>query len=842
MRSKLFLPVCLLTALGCEGTYFLGNVLPGHAGSGGASGSAGNSSPAGGANGTAGGTNGTAGGASGMGSVLPQFACNAVASQQFDPRYMQAYSEPASVTTSVNATLAAMEPSEKASQMLGVVVGTMDYQDIMRSFDVDIPGTGTIRGYNYRDGGRGVNLDASQPNNRKTDGKDFATVFPTTSVRAASWDLDLERRIGAASGDETAASLNNVLLGPVMNIVRHPYWGRTQETYGEDVYHTGRMATAYTVGGQEYVLGCAKHFAANNIEKMRSTQNAVMNEQTLREIYTRHFEMVVQDGGIGCIMASYNLINGVKSTQNRHLLRDILKAPVSQGGMGFQGFVLSDWWAMPGDQNVPDVSIAESLANEALTAGLDVEMPWTLHYSVSTLTTADQSLVQDSARRVLRQKYRFKTARTTDGWGLKPPKTKLAGEGYGSIVPYQPHEALAEEAELKSAVLLTNGAPGLPVLPLTAAAANIAVVGPDQEFTLVSSSVPKTCAGTVRGPCTFHFATDVALGDRGTSRVNGDPDRSVGPFAGVQMAAGPSRTVTSGNSAAAAIAADTVVVVVGYTPGDEGEEYPILTGGDRSTLDLPIGQNEFVNSVLDLNKPTVIVVESGSIVNLPWLNHANKKQATVWAGYGGLRGGAAIGKLLFGAANFSGKMPMAWPTQAELDKANFKEEEVETTMDYFFGYREYDRRKAVGMNPTLLFPFGHGLSYSSFTYSNLTVPCQTEMATKDAVVKVTVDIENTSDVDGDEVVMLFVKPPAKPANVIGERPIKELKSFVRVNVKAHAKVTAELPLRIRDLRRWEGNEQGKWVTDSGAYTILVGKNADDAAAAVTQGVLAIQGD
>src|SRR5690606_416809 len=158
--------------------------------------------------------------------------------------------------------------------------------------------------YRYRDAGRGVNLDAGQ-DNRQSEGKDnknYATVFPTPSLRAASWDLALERRIGAAIGDETAASRNNMLLAPCMNIIRHPYWGRTQEVYGEDMYLIGRMSTAFTVGIQEYVVACAKHWAANNIEQDRALQDAVMNEQTLREIYGRHFEMVVQDGAVGCIM------------------------------------------------------------------------------------------------------------------------------------------------------------------------------------------------------------------------------------------------------------------------------------------------------------------------------------------------------------------------------------------------------------------------------------------------------------------------------------------------------------------------------------------------------------
>jgi len=796
--------------------------------------------PSGGAAGSIG-TGGAAGSisTSSAAGLLPQFDCNEVASQQFDTAHMQPYRVSPSVTAAVSAALSQMSPADEAGQMLGLPVGTMNYWDINRSPDVQVAGLGTIRGYWYRDAGRGVNLDAGQPN-RQDSGPSFSTAFPVASVRAASWDLDLEQRVGAAIGDETAASLNNVLLAPTMNVVRHPYWGRSQETYGEDMYQIGRMASAFTVGAQQYVVACAKHFAANNIELQRSTQDALMNEQTLREVYGRHFEMVVQDAGVGCIMASHNMINGVKNTQNQHLLRDILKAPIEQGGFGFQGFVISDWWAMPGANYPGDQASTERDTNQALQAGLDIEVPWTLHYSTETLAQADASLVEQAARRILEQKYRFNTARDTDPWGLRAPQSTLSG---GSITTNLDHEALAEEAELKSAVLLTNGAEGTPVLPLTAAAKTIAVVGPDQEFALYTSTVPKSCFVAPNASpraCNFHFATDVALGDRGSSRVNADPERSVGPYAGIRQAAGSTREVTSGSSAAVAANADAVVVVVGYTPGDEGEEFAISTGGDRSTLDLPPGHDELASSVLDLMKPTVIIVESGSIVNLPWLSHANQNQATIWAGYGGLRGGAALGKLIFGAANFSGKMPMAWPTQAELGQMPFKDSKTKTAMGYFFGYREFDRRKAAGQSVSLVFPFGHGSSYSRFEYSQLKVPCQT--ATQDAIIDVSVQIKNTSAVDGDEVAMLFVAPPAKPAAITGDRPIKELKSFARVSVKAGQTVSAQLPLRIRDLRRWEGNERGKWVVDSGTYTILVGKNAEDAETAITRGTLTVEGN
>lgn len=803
-----------------------------------------------------GGTGGMTSGSGGMGAT-PPMGCTDVESQQFDSVAMKHYVQDPKVMKDVNDTLALMNTSGWISQMLGVDIPPIDYLDIERSPDVEVAGLGTVRGYNYRDAGHGVNLDAGQSKgsgSRQSDGNDFSTVFPAASLRAASWDLDLERRVGMALGDETAASKNNMLLAPCMNIIRHPYWGRTQETYSEDSYHIGRMAAAFTVGLQNYVTGCAKHFAANNIEKARSTQNAIMDEQTLREIYGRHFEMVIQDGGIGCIMASYNKINETKSTQNRHLLTDILRGPLDKGGMDYKGLVISDWWAMPGDQ-MPAAAGTYSDAVDAVKAGLDIEVPWTLHYSQPTLgqaiTNGDISAedVKAAAARVLEQKYRFKTVLTTDGYSLTPPTSKLSASG-GSIETNLTHEDLAEEAQVKSAVLLSNGVAGMPVLPL-ASPPKVAVIGLDDSFSLISTTPPKSagvCSPLSADPCVFHFATDAPLGDRGSSRVNGDPMRTVGPFAGINAAAmahgGMAVAIGNADPTAAAAAAatenaDVNVVVVGYTPEDEGEEYAIAAGGDRSSLNLPPGHNELVNAVLALNKPTVIIIESGSIVNVPWI--ANQNQATIWAGYGGVRAGTALGKLIYGDKNFTGKMPMAWPTQETLDAEGqvFKETEGATHMGYFFGYREYDRRKAAGKTVNLVFPFGHGMSYSTYQYSELTLPCQS--VTKKAIFNVSVKITNTSQKDGDEIAMLFVKPPAT-TKFTGQRPVKELKSFARVPVAAGATVTAELPLRIQDLRRWEGNETGKWVIDSGDYTIMVGKDADDAEAGTIKGTLTVQGD
>lgn len=790
-----------------------GNVTTGGSSGDGAGATAGAGAMAGDGAGGAGATAGvsSSGGSAGTAVVT---SCTDTEDQWFDDKTMPGNAYVADPM--VDQVLGAMSQEQKILQMSGIPVGNKDYQDIERSPDVTVGGT-TIRGYRYRDAGHGVNLDAGQ-DNRPNDGNNFATAFPQQSTRGASWDLELEWALGEAMGDETAASKNNMLLGPCMNIIRHAYWGRTQEVYGEDTYHMGRMASAWTAGLQQHIAACAKHYAANNVEQNRANQDALMDEQTLREIYGRHFEMVVRDGGVSCIMASYNKINGKKSTQNKHLLTDILRTD-----FGFKGLVISDWWAMPGDQGPIDTSTAIAQAGEAAIAGLDIEVPWTLNYgqlgAAISANPAVATAVNESARRILQEKFRFKSALSTDGWSAKGDANLRSSLSGGSIATNQGHLDLAELSALKSAVLLKNGTAEAPVLPITGTP-SIAVVGLDMPIGINSSTtMPKSGS-------TFSFATHVPVGDRGSSRVNADPAHSVGPAAGITEIGGLHgvTNVTSGNSAAAAGSADLVVVVVGLTPGDEGEEYAIDAGGDRSSLNLPGQQNQLVQSVLDLNKPTVIIIESGSIVNLPWLGHANQNQATIWAGYAGMRAGLAYGKLLFAheGANFSGKMPLAWPNEA--DMIPFKDQANSTTMGYFFGYRDYDNRAANGSPVSLIFPFGHGLTYSNFTYGNLVIPCTT--ATEKAILNVTVDITNTTDRAGEEVAMLFVKGP--PATGTGKRAVKELKSFAKVAVPAMGTVTANLPLRIQDLRHWEGDASGSWVIDRGTYTVLVGKSGADA--------------
>lgn len=668
-----------------------------------------------------------------------------------------------------------------------------------------------VAGFKFRDGPRGVNLDAIA-----RDKESFSTAFPVPIARGASFDLDLELRVGAAIGDETLASGGNIMLAPAINILRHPAWGRAQETYGEDPFLLGRMGSAFTVGVQQYIPACVKHYAANNIEEARSSQvAAIADDQTLQEMYVRHFGTVIQEGGVACVMAAYNQVKvgsgtAAKCTQNKLLLNDILRTQY-----GFKGFVLTDWWAMPPDQKtfsqgLPSPTTRATNAQGAVQAGLDIELPWNLNFTeLVNNTTSSKLTVQDlttSATRILTQKFRFKVNSTNSVGGLKTPTTTLSASG--SIENNAAHLILAQEAAVKSMVLLKNDEKTLPI-PRTVK--KIAVIG---------AEVPYKCTNTdskvVNGGNTVHkFATDIRTGDLGSSRVLSDPAKSSGPFAGIQAAAGSGITVVSGNSATAAADADFIVAVAGLTPQDEGEEY---TGaGDRSSFALdgkvvngPKLQDALITSLAALNKPMVVVLEGGSVIDMPWLNSV---KAVVMAWYPGQVGGKALGQLLFGDANFSGKLPITWPKSWN-DEPTFSSGGV-TTMDYYLGYRWFDN-KAIAP----LYPFGHGLSYTSYEYSNLQVPCTD--VTKNGVINVKVDVKNTGTVKGDEVVFLFVSYPGATVR----HPAKELKGFARVSLDPGQGKPVTIPLRVSDLKYYDQTAKA-WTAPTGQIQIAVGSNANN---------------
>jgi beta-glucosidase len=746
--------------------------------------------------------------------VVTPVACAAVGTNpNAIDKYSQGYTPTADLTAQVQQTLNTMNLADMATQMRGMPYGSSgatQFNDIQRSED-----TGSIRGLRYRDASRGMNLgedmDGAYPNAAVVNNAHvgYSTVFPVSMARGAAFDLDLEYAIGEAIGDEMQAAKQTLLLAPCMNLLRHPLWGRAQETYGEDPFQIGRLASAMVVGVQQHILANAKHYMGYDIEDGRFLNNSQMeDEQTLREIYGRHFRMTVQDAGVASVMASYNEVDATKSTENTHTLKDVLRKD-----FGFQGFILSDWWAMPGDTTIPDTTTLKNGALLALNAGLDVELPWALYYgqlenlvNSHALTTAD---LQPSVQRILYQKYRFKVdGLSGNNIGLTPPITVYSNS---QISCNSTHIALATKAALESMVLLKNGSGTLPISP---SVKKVAVIGAKVPYTTNDSTTARI----------IDFGTDVRTGDLGSSRAFFDPAAGVGPFAGIQAAAPSGVTVVNGNTADVAADADFVVVMAGLTPQDEGEEY---TGaGDRVTLGLDgkqtdsryqNSQNNLITSVAALGKPMVVVLEGGSVIDMPWLSQV---PAVVMAWYPGQTGGTALGDLLWGQVgdvsyNFGGKLPLTWAKQlSDYDTFNGN---GTTTFHYYVGYRWFDNKKIAP-----LFPFGAGLSYTTFEYRKLQLGCSD--MTQGAVLPVVVNVANTGTVPGDEVVMVFVSFPSTtvPRRMGG---YKELKGFARVSLAAGEEKQVTIPVRLSDLDYFQTDAtgtSGSWVVESGPVQIMVG--------------------
>jgi hypothetical protein len=488
-----------------------------------------------------------------------------------------------------------------------------------------------------------------------------------------------------------------------------------------------------------------------------------------------------------------------------------------------------------------------------------------------------ESVINDHVDRVLEQKLRFNAQVMDRPVGLKTPATIYAvGDGgISTITNNDDHIAIAEEAARKSMVLLKNcpmtdkgcATPAtddsnvLPLKPTAGGTTRIAVVGPTISYCDDGTNPGiRYCSQDHTNNGTINFATGIRTGDTGSSRVNVDLEKSVSPFAGVCEAAGGtvdrkvSPTACSGGSGfsvttattnggdvtpavTAAQAADVVVVVVGLTPYNEGEEY---NGNDRENLSLD-GKDHgrgygtlntnLVQKIAQLGKPMIVVIEAGSVVDMPWLADV---PAVVMAWYPGMVGGRALGKLLLGKENFSGKLPITWPMDASQLPVFDEMPDGTTEMDYFLGYRRFDR-----LSLTPRYSFGYGLSYARFQYANLQVPCSS--VTKNGVVEVTVDVSNTSPRGGEEVVMLFVTFPTGPDG-IPSRSIKELKGFYRVGLDGLGQ-TADcrygdattacasskritIPVRVSDLKYYDTEvTPNRWDVQQGQYRIVVAPSA-----------------
>ncbi len=588
-----------------------------------------------------------------------------------------------------------------------------------------------------------------------------ATAFPVGMARGATWDLLLEERVGEAIGREVRAKGGSVLLAPTINILSHPRWGRAQETYGEDPLHLGRMGVAFVRGAQRYVVASAKHYALNNIENTRYWVNVSVDERTLREIYLSHFRMVVQEGHVGSIMSAYNRVNGYYCSGNIPLLSRILK-----DDWGFKGFVESDWF----------FGMWSSV--ESALAGLDIEMPAPIFYGNRLFAAVEagavpEETIDEAVRRILRVKYCF----DLDTNPPEPNPEEVATEA---------HAALALEVARKAVVLLKNDG----ILPLDRESVeSVVVVG--------------------------ELADTPNHGDNGSSAVA--PPYVITPLEGIRNRAGGVRVdyvvgnPLSEDDREAIEAADAAVVVAGLTAEEEGEA--IIPGkGDRADLGLPIEQEQLIAAVADLNARTIVVLEGGSVITLEtWLPRV---EAVLMAWYPGQEGGNAIADVLFGDVNPAGRLPSTWP-RSEGDLPAFINDQSQVEYGYYHGYLHVDRE---GIEPR--FPFGYGLSYTTFEYTNLALSDETVPG--DGALRVGVDVSNTGAVAGEEVVQLYVSCTGSRV----DRPVRALKGFEKVPLAPGETRRVLFDLAAEDLAFYDV-EAEDWEVESIAYTVNVGSSSRD---------------
>ena len=752
-----------------------------------------------------------------------------------------------------------------------------------------------------------------------------ATAFPSGVSLAASWDPRLVEQAAQAMAEETLALGCDILLGPCVNIVRHPLAGRNFETYAEDPYLAGKIGSAWVSGVQSQGVGASlKHFAANNQETERMRGSSEIDERTLREIYLPAFEMIVKETQPWTVMCAYNRISGVYASQHHQLLTEILRDE-----WGFYGAVVSDWRA--------NHTVFESVAG-----GLDLEMPGPAHYYGDLLVEAvltwqiEAELIDQAARRILRMIAR--------AGRLEPGTRRPAGS-----LNTPAHQALARRVAEKAATLLKNEANLLPLA--FDQLQNVAVIGPNAATGGIngggSSSVEppywltplqglqelvgeklaieyeQGCGNLDTGkpealPVLSRLLTRTDSGENGLQgeyfsnpELAGEPDVTqleprlrftwfqAPPFEGLgeqysmrfsgwlrvpyqgrhrfsvrhsgilriyldeellldsraQPDPGSTNQVAGRGSASCELAAGrdyrlrveftrlqlgpitSLWVGFAYTPDPDqdqrleravalarrsqvalvfagmGESFE-TEGADRPHMDLPGGQDELIQAVAQANPNTVVVLNAGAPVRMPWIEQV---RAVLLAYYPGLEGGRAVARLLAGQINPSGKLPVTFPLRLEDTPAYLYypgQRQVIYGEGIFVGYRYYDTRAAP-----VLFPFGHGLSYTEFAYSQLELPAQAQVG---ETVSVSLQVSNTGKRPGEEVVQLYVADLQASL----PRPHKELKGFQKVELQPGETKKLIFQLDKRAFAFYHPQRKD-WLVEPGLFEILAGSSSAD---------------
>jgi beta-glucosidase len=590
-----------------------------------------------------------------------------------------------------------------------------------------------------------------------------ATCFPPAVTLGSTWDPELAQEVGAALGREARAQDVGVILGPGLNLKRHPAGGRSFEYLSEDPFHAGTMAGALTRGIQSEGVGaCLKHFAVNNQETGRMRIDAIVDPRTLHELYLTGFEIAVREGRPWTVMCAYNRVNGVHTGESRELLTGILRDQ-----WGFDGLVMTDWLATY-DRPV------------AIHAGLDLEMPGsTGAWDKETRSALDKGRLTEedvdlAATRVAELILRARAGRAS---------------GAEKAVDFDAHHALARRAAAAGAVLLANDG----ILPLKPKG-KIAVIG---EF--------------ARTPRYQGAGSSQVVPTRLDTFLESLTD-AVGKRAEVTFAQG--YDVTTGNSnhllleeaSAAAAAADVAVVLVGLPAMHESEGY------DRTSLRLPPGHDRLVEAVTAANPRTVVVLSNGAAVELPW---ADAPAAILESYLGGQASGAALADVILGEAEPGGRLAESFPASVRDLPAEVNWPGTPTQVEYreglYVGYRFHDSSGVAAR-----FPFGHGLSYTTFAFSGLKV------AKRDDGARVTLTVKNTGKRAGSEVVQVYVRDIESTLY----RPSKELKGFEKVHLAPGKSAKVQIDLDRRAFAMWDVGAAG-WVVEAGEFEVLVGASSTD---------------
>ena len=709
----------------------------------------------------------------------------------------------------IDAVIAQMTLEEK--------VAMLHSKTNMSSAGVERLGIADIR---YSDGPFGVR-EEGVPNGFQSAGwqLDSATYFPTGSALAATWSEDLAYEYGKGMGIESRLRGKDVLLGPAVNIQRLPVGGRTYEYLSEDPILSAALALRYTQGVQDQGTAvCIKHFAVNNQETNRGSVDAQVDERTLREIYLKPFERAVVEGGAMSVMPAYNKVNGDYCSENEHLLNEILR-----GDWGFRGMTVSDWGGTHSTMG-------------AMLHGLNVQMTGDNYLgppvidSIATGALTEQ-MVNDKVKQILRVRY-----------AVEPIPEDVANTQMTS----QPEcREIALRVAEKSIVLLKNEGG---ILPLDPGVKKIAVIG--------QNAVLKTQSGGMGAGVKALYEVTPLEGIRKRAgegievryapgyknfpgRRWGPPSATANPLeaSDIDEAADPALLA---EAVKLAQEADLVIFVGGTNKNIETE------GSDRTSIDLPTGQNEVVEALAAANPRLVTVLISGGPCDLRELEPVSPAIVQGW--WNGMEGGTALAEVLFGDIAPSGKLPFTFPAKLEDSPAfalgNFPDktqggdlftlmfrgdvlkmsaEERQAMMDArpkpvsqytegpLVGYRWFDTREIKPM-----YAFGHGLSYVSFAYGAM------KAAAGRKAVKVSFELTNEGGMDADEVVQLYV---ARPGATV-EWPAKELKAFARVSLKAGQTRTVTLEIPLKDLRYWNVDTNA-WDLEHGTLRLLLGAASDD---------------